>query len=84
LGYRRGWGYPSYGYWGGALATGLALGAATYPYYGYGYGGYPYDYGYYDDPYYGAAYGGDCYWVTRRVVGPYGGVVIRRVQVCGY
>jgi hypothetical protein len=69
--YRR---YPYYGYGGAALATGLAVGAAAAPYYGYGYG----------YPYYGTAgYGGDCYWVRRRVATAYGGVVVRRVQVCG-
>ena len=52
----------------------MALGALSYPYYGYGYG----------YPYYGSSYGGDCYWVRRRVVGPYGRVVLRNVQVCPY
>jgi hypothetical protein len=63
--------YRHYPYYGGALLSGLTLGALSYPYdYGYGY----------DDPY----YGGDCYWVRRRVVGPYGQIVSRPVQVCEY
>ncbi len=68
-----GWRYPYYGYYGGALAAGLALGALSYPYYDY-----------YDSPYYDVTYAPDCYWVRRRVIGPYGRVVIRRVQVCNY
>jgi hypothetical protein len=75
-----GWRYPyggyyrRYPYYGGAVLAGLTLGALSYPYgYGYGY------------PHYGtASYGGDCYWVRRRVIGRYGGVVIRNVQVCEY
>ena len=79
--YGRGWRYPYYGgyyprypYYGGALLAGLTLGALSYPYYGYGY----------DYPNYDTAYGDDCYWVRRRIVGPYGRIVIRRVQVCEY
>jgi hypothetical protein len=60
-----------YPYYRTAAAVGAAL---SYPYYGASY----------DYPYYGAAYGSDCYWVRQRVVGAYGRVGIRRVQVCGY
>lgn len=44
--------------------------------YGYGYG-YP-AYGYYTSP----GYDDDCYWVRQRVIGRYGRVFTRRVQVC--
>ncbi|MBQ0822017.1 hypothetical protein KBI52_17635 [Microvirga sp. HBU67558] len=71
--------YRGYPYYGGVVAAGLALGALSYPYYGYGYD-YPY-YGYYPAA---VAEGEDCYWVRRRIVGPYGRIVIRRQQVCNY
>jgi hypothetical protein len=74
--YRR---YPSYGYYGGALAAGLALGALTYPYY-YG-AGYGYGYGY---PYYEATYEPVCFWTRRRVVVRGGRAIVRRVYVCEY
>ncbi|WP_052954426.1 hypothetical protein [Microvirga vignae] len=73
--------------YGGAVAAGLigglALGALSSPYYY----GYPYSYGYsYGYPYYGvsAAAGNECYWERRRVIDPWGRVVIRPVQVCYY
>ncbi|MPR13002.1 hypothetical protein [Microvirga tunisiensis] len=72
-----------YPYYGGAVAAGviggLALGALSSPYYY----GYPYGYDY---PYYGvsASYADECYWERRRVVGPRGRIIIRRVQVCYY
>lgn len=95
-GYGYGHGYGGrYGGWrrhnnGGAVAAGLigglAIGAlaasAAYPAYGYGYGD-PYgSAGYY--PAYGSGYGYGpaCYTVRRRYVDAWGGVVIRRVQVC--
>jgi hypothetical protein len=67
--YGRGWGYP---YYGGALLTGLTIGALSYPYYGG-----PYLYA-------GAPYAGECYWERRRVIDPWGRVVRRLVQVCEY
>jgi hypothetical protein len=87
--YRRGFGYPRYGYYrrrnhGGALAAGLIGGLAIGSLASYGYGypayGYPaYGYGY---PY-GVA-SEDCYVVRRRAVGPRGRVWVRRVLVCDY
>ncbi|MEZ0171407.1 hypothetical protein [Microvirga sp. TS319] len=60
----------AFGLVSGALLGGLAYG---YPYDSY------YDYGY---PTYGVAYGGDCYVVPRRVVNPWGRIVLRREVVC--
>jgi hypothetical protein len=57
------------------LVSGAVLGGLAYD---YSYYGYPYD----SYPYYGAAYGDDCYLVYRRVVNPWGHVVLRRVAVC--
>ncbi|MGO4573699.1 hypothetical protein [Microvirga sp. 2TAF3] len=65
-----------------AFATGLFVGGLGGLAYGYPYYDYGYDYGY---PYYSTAYyGGDCYYVRRRVVNPWGHIVVRRVAVCGY
>ncbi len=68
-GHGGGWG------WGGAgvgFLGGLALGAATAPYWGgyYGYGPYAYD------------YGPDCYIRRRIVVDRHGFEHVRRVRVC--
>ncbi|EIM28984.1 hypothetical protein MicloDRAFT_00026320 [Microvirga lotononidis] len=77
--------YRRYPYYGAALATGLALGAWSYPYYDYGYYGYNYPYyGYYPNYYSTVASAQDCYWIRRRVVGVNGNVFIRREQVCSY
>ncbi|MBZ6079250.1 hypothetical protein [Microvirga puerhi] len=57
-----------------ALAFGLVGGTVL--------GGLAYDYPYYDYPYYGATYGGDCFVIHRRVVNPWGRIVLRRAVVC--
>jgi hypothetical protein len=62
-------------HFGGAFATGFvggaALGLASSAY------AYPYDYGYST-----ASYNDDCYVVRRRVVNPWGYVVVRPQLVC--
>jgi hypothetical protein len=67
-GHRGGWGW---GGLGAGLIGGLALGAATAPYWG----GYGYYTPYYDD------YGPECY-IRRRIIIRHGVEHIRRVRVC--